>query len=303
MTIAYLIATFKDPEHLQRLVKALDYNACFFVHVDKKSDIHSFQQRISQKNVHFIEKRSNVLWGDITQVFYQQALLEACLQSSYSIDRICILSGQDYPIWSNDEIHDFFTEHAEQDFIQGIDMTRQNDMVTEKYTTYHPQLYVPFLPLWINLKIRVAIKRLLRCVGVRKKLHFTVGNDTYHLYKGSDWWSCTPETARYMTDMLRKHHEIMAYFRTSFTPSELIWPTLLFNSPLAKKGMLTTTPYTSLADLTPIHYIYYHPVIKVLTEEDWDTLIQSGKPFCRKTLTGISDRLMDLLDEKNHISK
>lgn len=79
MTIAYLIATYIDPVHLKRLICALDHNACFFVHVDKKVDIKDFKELVNQENVHFIEKRSRVLWGDITQVHYQQNLLEACL--------------------------------------------------------------------------------------------------------------------------------------------------------------------------------------------------------------------------------
>lgn len=299
MTIAYLIATYIDPVHLKRLICALDHNACFFVHVDKKVDIKDFKELVNQENVHFIEKRSRVLWGDITQVHYQQNLLEACLSSSYHIERICILSGLDYPIWSNKEIHNFFMKNMNKDFIQGIDMTVQRESVTQKYFVYHPQIFIPFIPDWVNSKIRVALKKLLYLIGVRKKLTFTVGDKTYRLHKGSDWWSCTPDTARYMLDTIKRYPEIMRYFRTSFTPSELVWPTLLFNSPLAKKGILTTTPYESLAALTPLHYIYYHPLIKILTEDDWDTLMQCNKPFCRKTVTGASNRLMDMLDERN----
>jgi len=43
-------------------------------------------------------------------------------------------------------------------------------------------------------------------------------------------------------------------------------------------------------------FIDYTNGIKIFTEEDFDMLIKSDKIFCRKTITGKSDRLMDMID-------
>jgi hypothetical protein len=52
-----------------------------------------------------------------------------------------------------------------------------------------------------------------------------------------------------------------------------------------------------LEDYTPLTYIEYGKEIKVLTEADYDRILASGKMFCRKTVTGRSDKLMEKIDE------
>jgi hypothetical protein len=52
-----------------------------------------------------------------------------------------------------------------------------------------------------------------------------------------------------------------------------------------------------LEDYTPLTYIEYGEEIKILTEADYDAILKSGKMFCRKTITGRSDKLMDMIDE------
>ena len=37
--------------------------------------------------------------------------------------------------------------------------------------------------------------------------------------------------------------------------------------------------------------------MKVFTEKDYDAILASGKMFCRKTVTGKSNKLMDMIDE------
>lgn len=296
MKIAYLIPTFTDPAHLRRLIRALDDGAEFFVHVDAKVDEAPFREAAAAPNVHFLPRRFRVLWGDITQVYYQKALLEACLDFPEQFDRICLLSGQDYPLWPKARLREFFEHHRQREFIAGISLPGQRESVVCNYRVYRPQVWCPLLPVQLNCRLRIACRELLRRLGVRKSLSLMAGGRRLDLYKGTDWWSCTPELARFMLDELGRYPEIMRFFKTAFVPSELVWPTLVFNSAYAERAMLQEGDYTSLADLTPLHYIDYDPVVKVLTLYDWEKLQQAGKPFCRKVLTGPSDALMDRVD-------
>lgn len=296
MKIAYLIPTFTDPVHLRRLIRALDDGAEFFVHVDAKVDEAPFREAAAAPNVHFLPRRYRVLWGDITQVYYQKALLEACLAFPARFDRVCLLSGQDYPLWPKARLRAFFERHRDREFVAGIRMPGQRAGVVRNYRVYRPQLWCPLLTVRANRRLRVACRELLRWLGVRKPLTLTAGGRKMDVYKGTDWWSCTPELARFMLDELRRYPEIMRFFKTMFVPSELVWPTLVFNSSYASRAVLKEGGYTSLADLTPLHYIDYDPVVKVLTLADWDKLQRAGKPFFRKALTGPSDALMDRVD-------
>ncbi len=298
MKIAYLISAHNDPAHLQRLVKALQPNAEFFIHIDAKADIGPFRERLRGPNIHFTDRRADIGWGNITQVRYQRILLEAYFRTGIPCDRLLTLSGLDYPLWSNAAIDRFLEQGGEREWIQGIDMTRQTAAVTQGYSLYRP------LAEWkigwprLEAKLRILARKLIAATGIRKPLTFKAGDRTYRLHKGSSWWCITPALGRYLLDELNRHPEIERYFSTSFGPDETLWQTLTFHSPFADKALLTTTPYTSLADLTPLHYIYYHPVIKILTAEDWTTLRRSGKMFCRKTVSGTSDTLLDRIDRE-----
>lgn len=305
MKIAYLISAHNDPAHLQRLVGALQSDAEFFIHVDAKVDLYPFTSSLSADNVHFIKDRYDIRWGEISQVYYQRALLRAALGSGVVFDRLFTMSGLDYPVWSNTRIRQFFARFPETEFICGIDMTNQRAEIQQGYRVYRP---FPGLVLpWSRLRmlVRTCSRKLLFGLGLRKALEIEVQGTVrpYRLYKGGSWWCITPQLAGYLLDTLDKHPEILRYFRTSFGPDETLWQTLVFNSPYAGKARCVAGAYTSLADLTLLHHIYYHPVIKVFTEADLPEILTSGRMFCRKTITGLSDGLMDRLDAMRRVEE
>lgn len=298
MKSAYLISAYTDAPHLLRLVRALGPEAECFVHVDARADIRPFRALPFGGRVHFIERRHAVIWGDITQVRYQRDLLQASLSCGREFDRLFLLSGQDYPLWSPQELDVFYARQPRREDICGIDLASQRAEVVREYLVYRPQAWLPLLGHGTNLKLRILLRKLLHAAGLRKRLTFKVGGEEVRVCKGSDYWSVTPRLARWMLDELERRPEYMRYFSTMFVPSELIWQTLAFRSPYAANALLKTGDYTTLADLTPLHYIYYHPLIKVLTEADWETVRRSGKPFCRKVVTGRSDGFVALCEAR-----
>lgn len=295
--IAYLLSVHDDSCHLFKLIEALQPDADFFVHVDAKVDSSRFAACRKWKNVHFIEERYDICWGEISQVHYQAALLRAALHSGKTFDRLVTLSGLDYPVWSNARIQKFLADSPNTEYICGIDMTQQRQEIQRLYRMYRPFPGLKWLGTHLRVFIRTRSRKLLYLFGIRKPLTINIqGCFSYRLYKGSSWWCITPPLARYLLDTFEAHPEIESYFKTSFGPDETLWQTLVFNSPYAHKACLVKGDYTSLADLTPLHYIYYSPVIKVLTNEDLPAILESGRMFCRKTCTGASDSLMEKID-------
>ena len=65
---------------------------------------------------------------------------------------------------------------------------------------------------------------------------------------------------------------------------------------MGNRCILTKGPYPGLDALTPLHFIDYNPVIKILDESDYTRLIESGKMFCRKVVSGKSDELVALIE-------
>ena len=130
--LAFLISAHKDPVHLKRLVDSLPDGSEFFIHIDAKSDIRPFTERIDQPNVHFIEHRVNVCWGSINEVEYQMELVRAALAAG-SFDYLVTLSGMDYPVWSNSRIMEFFDKANGKIFLQGISMLHQGKLSQEEF--------------------------------------------------------------------------------------------------------------------------------------------------------------------------
>lgn len=78
-------------------------------------------------------------------------------------------------------------------------------------------------------------------------------------------------------------------------PSEIWIHTLFFNSRFASKGSVYEKQYEGLSKLAPLTYFVYHEAIKVLTADDYNDILESGKMFARKVIAGKSDDLIELL--------
>lgn len=64
--IAYMIMAHRDPEQLRNLVEALDYKADFYIHIDKKSDIVKFKNKMKwggKRKYYFYKKERICLLG------------------------------------------------------------------------------------------------------------------------------------------------------------------------------------------------------------------------------------------------
>lgn len=305
MNIAYLISAHNDPQQLKRLVEALGDNAWCFIHIDKKSDIKPFFEAlkcIEGDRIHFINERTDVRWGTILEVEYQMSLLKAALDYSqdmrkdaefHGFDRYITLSGLDYPIKPSRLATDD-TFDPSQEYLMGIDLADAavESKDTEIYRHARPFFNISHIGNTANQRLSIICRELLKILSIRKPLILPNG---WHLYKGASWWAITEPLARYIYDTYVTDSSIREYFRDSFGQAETLIQTIVFNSPYAKRCMKITGAYPGLYALTPLTYIDYNPVIKILTEDDYPTLLASGKLFCRKVISGKSDKLVEKL--------
>lgn len=294
--IAYILSAYRDAPHLVRLIEALDFNADFYVHIDLKADMRPFKELLKDR-VTFVP-RHWVSWGGWEQVEYQKELLAAVLRSGVNYDRVVCLSGQDYPLWSNEHLHCFFQEHKDTEFIMGMNLTRSSNAYQQgKIVNYHLFRDLKWRNLWWKNKFIVASRNLLKVLPVKKRAVVALDGKETDVYFGSDYWALTLPCARYVYEKLCTEKEMVRYFKTSFVPSELCIQTLVFNSPFAKQALLYEGEYPGLSGLTPLHYIVYGREIKTMTLEDLPVLQQSGKLFCRKVVSGLSDGLVEAIEK------
>ena len=282
MKIAYIVLAHNNPKHLQRLVNRLSFdNSFFFIHIDKKKDLNSFSLILEEsKNVAFIKKREDGQWGDIGIV---KATINALCEINdhvINFDRIVLLSGQDYPIKSNQEIVEFFSKNKEINFIEhtpfpvekltfgGLHRINHNsyNLLGKRHT------FVPFKHnKGLNLK-GVALNTLLlfgHIFSKRRKV-------PYHLSPqyGSQWWSITGEVNKAILKFINDKPEYLSYHEKSLLPDEMFFQTIIL-SIVKKENIMNNN----------VHLIIWegessHP--KVFKTEDLDTIKESKDLFARK---------------------
>ena len=294
MKIAFLISAFTDAPHLKLLVEALQDVGEVFIHIDANVSEEPFRSALATTRARFIEHRVKVMWGSYRQVEFQMELIRAALPCDY----LFMLSGQDYPVWKGKQIVKYLEEHRGENFLQAMSLIGRPREDTREYTRYRfLNNYVWHYGTWKS-RMRVALRHVLEPF-LKKPLEFSADGRRWQLYKGSDYFAITGELAAYVLKTYDESPALRRYFKNSFAPSETFVHTIAFNTPeFASKCILSNPPLGEripLEELTPLTYIVYDRKIHELTLHDLPAIKASGKMFCRKCVTGVSDELINKL--------
>ncbi|HEV7620303.1 MAG TPA: beta-1,6-N-acetylglucosaminyltransferase [Flavisolibacter sp.] len=275
MRIAHLILAHKRPDQLQKLIEALMHPAFdFYIHIDKKIDITPFLYLRELSNVYFVEKRVKVYWASFGVVRATLNGIDEILEKDY--DYINVISGQDFPLKSPDYIFNFLQQKKGTEFITC-------DSIHDTWQEAAPRVKKYFLA---NFRIRFKrpLEKLLNILPERK---FPLDLD---IVGRSCWFTITPKAAKYMIDFLNKHPEIERFFKYSWGADELIYSTILYNSPFKNKieDNLMYVDFTGKND--------GHP--NVLTIAEYEILKSSNKLFARKFDLDIDEVILDKIKSK-----
>ena len=309
MKIAYLISAYTDPNQLKRLIVSLYVKdeTFFFIHIDRKVDIFPFQTKLDELNISkdaikLLKNRIYTTWGGYSQCKYQKALLDSCIAANINFDRVFFLSGTDYPIWSNQKIFQFLEKNKNKEFINGRELIKSsNKRQINKVKKYHF-----FRDIKCNNNLRRYItafsRRVFEVLPINKKTYINLNEGLFKIYFGSMYICITFELAKYISQKM-EDKKLIKYFKTSLIPDELMIPSIVFNSKYKINAKEINNPEATFEDLTPIHLVDYGKQIKVFTDEDFEKIIESGKMFLRKTLSGKSDKLIEMIEEKRSNEK
>lgn len=297
MKLAFLISTHTDVPQLKRLVEALPDNSVFFIHLDGKVDIAPFKEVfIGDERVVFIEHRVNVKWGSINEVEYQMELVRTALNSGEQFDRLITISGMDYPVWSKEQIVQFFEKDRKKEYLAAIDVSFPWRM-SAIYQQYFFWIHKPGSG-WKYYVTR-AFGRALKMLGIKKSLRRKIGDKTYKLYKGAAWWAITPKLAKVILHEWDTNEELKDWLKWCMCPAELFAQTVALNDEVWREKCMLDNEKYSLPMHTPLTYVtWVNEEIKTLDESDYDKIIQSNKMFCRKVASGKSDGLIELITKK-----
>lgn len=255
---AYLILAHNQFTLLKMLLQAIDdLRNDIFLHIDRKASFDPQDIRaVVKKSRLFFTERIPVYWGDESQIQATLQLLKTSTETAHYV-YYHLISGQDFPLASQDTIHAFFDAHQGQEFIS-CSPVNEMDMRRIRY-------YYPFQRCFgRHTRLNFAANRIL--IAAERILRIDRAHSGYRTYGiGANWFSITDRMARYV---LTQQADIQKHFYCGFCADEVFLQTLWLNAPFYDEK---------------IHYrahINHHPNIgqiylDVLRAIDWTR----GRPY------------------------
>lgn len=243
--IAILLLVHKEPAQLERLLRRLDDERFdFYIHIDAKSDINAF------RGVESLVKASNVIWVKcrVKTYFNDFSLVEAtCHTMEQAIDArvgykyYVLLTGQDYPIKSNNTIYSTLMNNYPMSYIDmyGVDEAFSKGVKWVEHVGHN----------YFSQTIR---KRLLNLVG--GKIYFSSGGKIlkfwvviydkvmtlfrysprkkikrlkYVYSAGSHFWILPDKAVEFILEKYKSDENVNKIFRHAAAPEESYFQTIL----------------------------------------------------------------------------
>jgi len=265
MKVAHLIMAYKNPHQVETLLKRLSHpHFHLYIHLDKKIDIKDYSHLAKMENVCFIKNRKLCNWGGFSFVKAITASVKEILGRSIHYDYINLLSGQDYPLKTNEYIYRFLCENNGTNFISF------EEQVGSKWWAHARSRYEKFHFTDVNIKGRYIAQKVN---NISSKRNFPLSINLYGCAVAS-WWTISCECAQYIIDYLEENKKLVKFMRYTWGADEFFYPTLIMNS-----------PYSKLVVNDNMRYIEWetgksNP--KILKELDLLKLQQSKALFARK---------------------
>jgi hypothetical protein len=292
--IAFLILAHTDPKQLHRLCHALGPKDDIYVHVDRRTDLSSFEKALYPNNVKLTQSRIPVFWGDISIVEATLILLKEAVRSKTPYLRFVLLSGSCYPIKKVDQLRKYFIKKEHIDMVY-INMFKHPELKWRISRYWFKKPWIPSLReggcenrhlVFFDRAVRKLITNALR----PKDRGFCRRFPELVPYFGSQFWSITGTCASMILQFVEDHPEFLRYHRFSWAPDEFFFHTIVGNSEFSRSSGGAVPYGTNILNL----HIHRPPV---LTLDHLEEILVCDKFFARKAATGESELLLDHLDE------
>ena len=302
MRIAYIISAYKSPDLLIRIVHRLHTpTSIFLIHVDKKTQYRQYQKMVSGvdhlANVVFLN-RHNCHWGDFGHVRATLKGLTYLFENEVNFDYLFLLTGQDYPIKSNNHIESFLNRANGKEFISyypfpndwggdgGLGRIEHWHFRFLEHTNFKIFRKFAHLPLKLesNSRVKLTLYSLINIVFKNRTLP---GN--MNPFGGPGYWSITRECAKFINTFVNNNPKYVKFFKYVDVPDESFFHTIILNSSFAQNVVND--------DLRCID-ISARRGPRIWQKQDFEILSQSKALIARKFDTTVDSQILDLIDSK-----
>jgi hypothetical protein len=278
MKLAHLILAHNHPAQLERLIKRLAHpDADVYIHLDKKTPMQQFEYLQQLPNVFFVQARVKVYWGSYNIVQATLNAFKEIFQSGKTYEFVNLLSGQDYPLTSAVNIHNYLKANPGTAFMNYLLFDPDWTEALARIQEYH----------FNNLQIkgRYTLQKLVNTILPKRILP-----DGLVPVGRSQWFTIPGDCVHYILDYWENQPKLRRFIKLTWAPDEFIFQTILYNSAYKSTMVNDDLRYIDWSDggVSP----------KTLTITDAEQLLASGKLFARKFDQDKDSAILDLLD--NH---
>ncbi|RZK45173.1 MAG: glycosyltransferase [Hymenobacter sp.] len=265
MKIAHLIIVHTEPKQVEQLVqKMLHEDSYFYIHVNSKVDDSGFGYLEKLPNTKLTKARVAINWAGFSFTIALIECIREILLSDIKYDFINLMSGQDYPIKTNEYIHAYLAANVGKSFFAfeeyGTQWWKAEEYRIEKYNL------ADFV-----FKGSYYVQEFINYIMPKRKFPLP-----YALYGGNcaAWWTMSVECAAYIVNFMDSNKRLKRFAKFTWGVDEFLLPTIVMNSPLKDKIINDNLRYIdwSLGGWNP----------KVLISEDFEKLKKSDKLLARK---------------------
>ena len=275
--IAYFIMVHQYPNQFKKLFKTIYHpDNHYLIHVDKKSGskLHlEIQKYLSNfANVSLLESKTTN-WGGYSLVDAELRGIEKLLSINPDWEFFINLSGQDFPLKSQDYIHDYLKQHEGNDFLK---VSNQKQIRPE--TLNRIQNYV------------VETEDKVSDAGASLKRSFM---SDVTPYIGNQWMILS----RKFCEFVIHNHEVdrfKAFYKNTLIADEGFFQTVIMNTSYKHNTIINN-------DKRAIDWIQLPGEIKLrprnFTAVDAKHLLRSDDLFARKFDETVDTKIMNILSE------
>lgn len=219
---AILIMAHNQFDILEKLLIMLDHERNdIYIHIDRKGgffDEEHFKQLCHHSRITFIP-RKRLHWGHSSLVECELDLMEAALSSGETYCYFHLLSGVDLQIKHTEEIHHFFDEHPDQQFIALRNVYSGLNGLKRYYFFLPLRSYSKVLAKGMDI-VSSYIQMMLKVDRLKR-----LGDIQF--CKCQQWFSISEECARYVVSKREWIHE---FIRFTCCSDEMFLGTVIVNS-------------------------------------------------------------------------
>lgn len=272
--IAYLVLVHRFPAQFKRMFKAIHDPANYYlIHVDKNSgpeleaDIRRFLRGFPNSE---ILKGHRALWGGYSLVDAELRGMAQLLEMGADWEFFINLSGQDYPLKSQDEIATFLKRNRGKEFIKVLDQREARPETMERIGRYAIEFE----------------KRIVRTPFPRR---FMSGVSPYI---GNQWMIVSRRFCEFVChDPQAQRYK--AFYRNTFIADEGFFQTVMMNT--TAHGEIVSDDLRKI-DWVPDGDIKLRP--RTFIAEDASELLASPCLFARKFDVTVDEEVLDIIDDR-----